>query len=79
MILIKTCTTFCRHDLVPIVMGARPQDYQRAAPYKSYIHVDDFDGPKELAEFLRTLEENDDLYNEYFRWKVSLCEKRVVI
>ena len=52
-------------------MGARPQDYERAAPYKSYIHVDDFEGPKELAEFLKKLEENDDQYNEYFRWKVS--------
>ena len=51
-------------------MGARPQDYERAAPYKSYIHVDDFDGPKELAEFLKSVEENDDTYNEYFRWKV---------
>ena len=59
-----------RHDLVPIVMGARPEDYERAAPYKSYIHVDDFEGPKELAEYLKKLEENDDLYNEYFRWKV---------
>ena len=52
-------------------MGARPQDYERAAPYKSYIHVDDFEGPKELAEFLKKLEENDDQYNEYFRWKVN--------
>ena len=60
-----------RHNLVPIVMGARPQDYERAAPYKSYIHVDDFEGPKELAEFLKKLEENDDQYNEYFRWKVN--------
>ena len=51
-------------------MGARPQDYERASPYKSYIHVDDFDGPKELAEFLKKLEDNDDMYNEYFRWKV---------
>ena len=63
-----------RRDLVPIVMGARPQDYERAAPYKSYIHVDDFEGPKELAEFLKKLEENDELYNDYFRWKVSCFE-----
>jgi hypothetical protein len=59
------------HDLVPIGMGARPQDYERAAPYKSFIHVDDFDGPKQLAEFLKTLEENDEAYNDYFRWKGS--------
>ena len=68
-----------RHDLVPIVMGARPQDYERASPYKSFIHVDDFDGPKELADYLRKLEENDDWYNEYFRWKVRLCPIELVI
>ena len=68
----KVCSYFhiFRHDLVPIVMGARPQDYERAAPYKSYIHVDDFEGPKELAEFLKQVESNDEGYNEYFRWKV---------
>ena len=57
------------HDILPIVMGARPQDYKRAAPVHSYIHVDDFDGPEDLARYLKTLEKNDALYNEYFRWK----------
>ena len=58
------------HDIIPIVMGARTEDYARIAPYNSYIHVEDFDGgPKELAEYLKKLEKNDDLYNEYFKWK----------
>ena len=57
------------HDIIPIVMGARPKDYKKVAPYNSYIHVDDFDGPKELAEYLKVLENDDDLYNNYFRWK----------
>ena len=35
-----------RHDILPIAMGARPEDYERTAPYKSFIHVDQFDGPK---------------------------------
>ena len=52
-------------------MGARPEDYERASPEHSYIHVDDFEGPKELAEFLHKLDQDDDLYNEYFQWKVS--------
>lgn len=59
-----------RHDVIPIVMGARPEDYERSAPQKSFIHVDDFEGPKELAEYLHQLEADDDLYNEYFKWKV---------
>ena len=53
-------------------MGARPQDYAVSAPYKSYIHVDDFDGPKELAEYLHKLDQDDQLYNEYFKWKVCI-------
>lgn len=58
-----------QHDVIPVVMGAAPEDYKRAAPPHSYIHVDDFDSPKELAEYLIKLDQNDDLYNEYFQWK----------
>ncbi len=53
-------------------MGARPEDYARSAPEHSYIHVDDFEGPKELAEYLHKLDQDDRLYNEYFAWKVSI-------
>ena len=52
-------------------MGARPEDYERASPRKSFIHVDDFDGPQKLAEYLHKLDQDDDLYNEYFQWKVG--------
>ena len=47
-------------------MGARPEDYARAAPHQSYIHVDQFSGPKDLAEFLLELDRNDEKYNKYF-------------
>ena len=58
------------HDIVPIVMGARPEDYERSAPYYSFIHVDDFEDAKDLAKYLHKLDEDDELYNEYFKWKV---------
>lgn len=61
---------FFRNDVVPIVMGARPEDYARSAPQHSYIHVDDFDSPKDLADYLHALDKDDKLYNEYFNWKV---------
>ncbi|XP_017762673.1 PREDICTED: glycoprotein 3-alpha-L-fucosyltransferase A isoform X2 [Eufriesea mexicana] len=57
------------HNVLPIVMGAHPTDYARSAPYRSYIHVDEFESPKELAEYLHRLDRNDELYNSYFRWK----------
>ncbi|XP_076471462.1 glycoprotein 3-alpha-L-fucosyltransferase A-like [Babylonia areolata] len=58
-----------KHDVIPIVMGAAPEDYRRAAPPHSFIHVDDFESPKELAEYLQKLDADDNLYNEYFLWK----------
>ncbi|KAG5320375.1 FUCTA fucosyltransferase, partial [Pseudoatta argentina] len=57
------------HNVLPIVMGAHPTDYARSSPYRSYIHVDEFESPKELAEYLHRLDRDDDLYNSYFRWK----------
>jgi hypothetical protein len=50
-------------------MGARPEDYARTAPYRSYINVDEFESPEELAAYLHRLDTDDDLYNSYFRWK----------
>ncbi|XP_074039634.1 glycoprotein 3-alpha-L-fucosyltransferase A [Leptinotarsa decemlineata] len=56
-------------SVLPIVMGGRPEDYQRSAPEGSYIHVDDFAGPQELAAYLHKLDEDNALYNSYFKWK----------
>ena len=48
-------------------MGARPGDYARAAPHHSYIHVDQFRGPRELAEYLLLLDREEEEYNKYFQ------------
>ena len=50
-------------------MGARPIDYKLSTPPNSVIHVEDFTSPKDLAEYLLKLDTNDDLYNEYLKWK----------
>ena len=50
-------------------MGAHPDDYKKVAPPNSFIHVDEFNSPRQLAEYMHILDNNDDLYNEYFRWK----------
>lgn len=57
------------YNLVPIVMGGSREDYRRAAPPNSFIHVDDFASPAELAKYLRYLDGNDEAYNRYFDWK----------
>ena len=48
-------------------MGAREEDYQRSAPYKSYLHVDQFEDTEHLAKFLHQLDQDDQLYNQYFQ------------
>ena len=54
-------------DAVPIVMGNT--DYAAILPPKSFIDVRDFRSARLLAEYLKTLAQNDDLYGEYFAWK----------
>ena len=55
-------------QVLPIVMGARPEDYEAVAPRGSFIHVDSFSGPAALAAHLRTLDAEPALYNAHFRW-----------
>lgn len=60
---------FDRNDVVPVAMGAHPDDYARSAPPNSFIHVEDFESPQHLARYLKVLDKNDELYNDYFKWK----------
>lgn len=59
------------YDVLPIVMGPNRDDYELVAPKNSFIHVDDFESPKKLADYLHMLDSNHRLYNEYFQWKGS--------
>jgi len=56
------------HDVVPIVMDLHG-NYARFAPAGSYINALDFPTVKDLADYLKVLDKNDTLYNEYFWWK----------
>ena len=58
-----------RNNVVPVVMGARKMDYIKAAPPNSFIHVEDFKNERELAKYLKKLDNNDTEYNKYFAWK----------
>lgn len=51
-------------------MGAKASEYAAAAPHNSYIHVEEFAGAEELATYLHRLDNDDNLYNSYFKWKV---------
>ena len=55
-------------EVLPVVMGARPEDYKAVAPLNSFLHVDNFAGPQRLAEHLTFLHENKEEYNKHFSW-----------
>ena len=68
-------------NLVPVVYGAA--DYNRIAPPNSYIDALQFNSPKDLANYLITLDGNDELYKKYFDWKdhyvVEAGQKQMVL
>ena len=49
-------------------MGARLEDYTALAPPNSFIHVDQFPGPAELAAHLHLLGRDHDSYNAHLAW-----------
>ncbi|VVC38970.1 Fucosyltransferase, N-terminal,Glycosyl transferase family 10 [Cinara cedri] len=58
-----------QNNVLPIVMGPGRADYEMVAPKNSFLHVDDFGSPKELAEYLHVLDQSPSMYNEFFQWK----------
>ena len=57
------------HRLVPIVMGPKESDYAQVAPKQSYIHVDNYRTPEDLAKYLKYLIHYPEEYLTYLRWR----------
>ena len=55
------------HNVIPITFGGA--DYDTLAPPHSYINVLDFASVKDLANYLKELQDDDAKYAAYFWWK----------
>nr|XP_039259700.1 4-galactosyl-N-acetylglucosaminide 3-alpha-L-fucosyltransferase FUT5-like [Styela clava] len=53
---------------VPVVWGAAKEEYAAIAPPGSFIHAEDFTSMKELADYIKHLDQNDEEYLEYLKW-----------
>ncbi|CAH2326192.1 galactoside 3(4)-L-fucosyltransferase-like [Pelobates cultripes] len=62
--------------MVPVVLGATRENYERFMPSDSFIHVDDFSSPKDLSEFLLVLDKDDVKYKQYFNWRSRYTVER---
>ncbi len=58
-----------RYQMIPIVLGAYREDYISTLPPHSYINVDDFQSIRELAAYIKFLDQNDAAYAAFFAWR----------
>ena len=74
--LFKPSTLF-NVNILPIVRGAKFDQYDKLSPQNSFIDASKFKKPKDLADFLNFLNENRTAFTEYFNWKFVLFNKFV--
>ena len=65
----KLWTNTLSFNTVPVVYGAKKEDFARLAPPHSFIHVSDFKDTQALADYLLELDRNDTKYRTYLEWK----------
>lgn len=55
---------------IPIVLGTSRKNYENLGiPGDSFIHVNDFENAKELADFIDKVAEDKNIYKKYFNWR----------
>ncbi|XP_066523569.1 4-galactosyl-N-acetylglucosaminide 3-alpha-L-fucosyltransferase 9-like [Hoplias malabaricus] len=63
---------------VPVVLGPPRENYEELIPKDSFIHVDDFKTPQKLAEHLKALDQNQEMYERFFSWRKDYVAKSSV-
>ena len=57
------------NNLLPIVFGGSNYSNEQLAIPGSFINVFDFYSVRKLAEYIKKVDEDDDLYDSYYKWK----------
>ncbi|CAF1221317.1 unnamed protein product [Rotaria sordida] len=73
----QTCTDYITekfwralyYGMIPIVLGPSKQSYlDLGVPQTAFIHIDDYQSAKELANHLHQITNNYIIYRKYFQW-----------
>ena len=56
-------------NAVPIVWGPTKEDILSVAPLDSFIFAEDYENSQKLVEYIKFLDEHDEEYRKYFRWR----------
>ncbi|XP_012283923.1 alpha-(1,3)-fucosyltransferase 7-like [Orussus abietinus] len=54
---------------VPVIMGASKKSCESVLPPRSFLHVDDFDSPVDLANYLKYLDGRSREYYRFHEWR----------
>ena len=56
---------------IPIVNGPSIEGYEYYLPPNSFLHVENFSNPSELAKYMKYLQNNTEAYLKYHEWRSS--------
>ena len=56
-------------NTIPLVAGGGSHAYRSVLPPNSYIDLEKFKSAETVADYLKLLDSNDTLYQEYFAWR----------
>ncbi|KAM3964387.1 4-galactosyl-N-acetylglucosaminide 3-alpha-L-fucosyltransferase 9 [Aphomia sociella] len=54
---------------IPVIMGPSAEDCERLLPPNSYLHIDNFDSPKDLAKEMIKISENNETILAFHQWR----------
>ncbi|XP_067942478.1 glycoprotein 3-alpha-L-fucosyltransferase A-like [Watersipora subatra] len=54
---------------IPIALGARLHEYEAVSPENSFLHVRNFTGAKDLAQYIHEIDRDDRKFNSYHSWR----------
>lgn len=57
--------------MIPVVVGAPLRHYQDVAPKDSFLHIDQFDSLKDMADYMIEISENTSKMRKHLAWRLK--------